>query len=318
MDKLLVSNKCAPGYTFEEGSCFTLQQLHNLVDIYNKFVNMRIINISNKKDAMIEKKDNKLEMVQLLLKYLKATCDENDICLIKKSFLQHETREFSIDAVRPYGPSGQFTWLNTLNINHVIEQYAKSSDSFEFIGSLPMDFIDLPRINIKALNIKELYDKNKYKIGVVFNTDNHNQPGQHWIAAYCDLKKFQLYYFDSVAMPPHDNVRKLMCHVAELCYECKFNSKLNVKGKLMHPNETCNYDALPCADIRYNKVKHQRENSECGVYCINFIIRMLNGTTFDEHNNTPISDAEINTCRQVYFHDVNLNIDRDRIFDKCE
>ena len=313
MDNFITSDKCAPGYTYSDNSCFTLEQLHKIIDIYNSFANMKIIS----KQDLIPKYNTKSEAIKVLLKYLKESCDDEEICLIKNSFLAQITEEYSKDVIRPFGPSSRFTWLSTLDINNVINQYVKVNDNFKFLGSVPIDFDDLPRINIKALNIKKLYDDGKHKIAIVFNTDKHYQSGSHWVAAYCDMKKFQLYYFDSVAQPPHDNVRKLICHIAELCYECKFNNKLEINGSVMHPSESCNYDKLPFTDIRYNKTKHQRENSECGVYCINFIIRMLKGVSFDEHNNTPISDSEINTCRSVYFTNGNFSYNRN-LYSNCD
>jgi DNA polymerase/3'-5' exonuclease PolX len=41
-------------------------------------------------------------------------------------------------------------------------------------------------------------------------------------------------------------------------------------------------------DVRYNKIQHQFKNSECGVYSMNFIIRLLGGETFDEIVNNKI------------------------------
>ena len=54
-------------------------------------------------------------------------------------------------------------------------------------------------------------------------------------------------------------------------------------------------------DVRYNDVRHQYKNSECGVYSVNFILRLLKGETFDEIINIPTNDDKINECRKVYF-----------------
>ena len=54
-------------------------------------------------------------------------------------------------------------------------------------------------------------------------------------------------------------------------------------------------------DVRYNKKQHQFKNSECGVYSMNFIIRLLNGETFDNIIGNITKDEAMNECRQVYF-----------------
>jgi len=60
-------------------------------------------------------------------------------------------------------------------------------------------------------------------------------------------------------------------------------------------------------DVRYNKLQHQFKNSECGVYSMNFIIRILEGETFDKIVNKITNDDKMNSCRSVYFRNVNFN-----------
>jgi Ulp1 family protease len=55
------------------------------------------------------------------------------------------------------------------------------------------------------------------------------------------------------------------------------------------------------SDIQHNKIRHQQKGSECGVYSINFILRLLKGETFDEITNNITLDEEVNKCRKVYF-----------------
>ena len=54
-------------------------------------------------------------------------------------------------------------------------------------------------------------------------------------------------------------------------------------------------------NVNYNKVRHQFKNSECGVYSVNFILRILKGETFDYICNNITSDDQINECRKFYF-----------------
>jgi hypothetical protein len=82
-------------------------------------------------------------------------------------------------------------------------------------------------------------------------------------------------------------------------YNKKYNKKLNTDGflKLDH---TAN-NIFNSFDVRYNKKQHQFKNSECGVYSINFIIRLLKGETFNEITENITKDDEMNNCRNVYF-----------------
>jgi Ulp1 family protease len=54
-------------------------------------------------------------------------------------------------------------------------------------------------------------------------------------------------------------------------------------------------------DMRHNPTQHQRGNSECGVYSINFILRLLKGKTFDHLTQKRLTDEKVNKCRFRYF-----------------
>jgi hypothetical protein len=53
--------------------------------------------------------------------------------------------------------------------------------------------------------------------------------------------------------------------------------------------------------IKINKTRHQRGNSACGPYSIDFILRFLKGETFDQITAKRISDEFVNGKRDVYF-----------------
>lgn len=76
--------------------------------------------------------------------------------------------------------------------------------------------------------------------GIVINTDNHKEPGEHWVALYIDEKKHGT-YFDSYALPP------------------LLPSILKTIKRF-------------CNTYEYNKCPLQAFNSEtCAHYCIFFI-----------------------------------------------
>ena len=47
--------------------------------------------------------------------------------------------------------------------------------------------------------------------------------------------------------------------------------------------------------------RHQYKNSECGVYSMNFIIRLLNGESFKNITENKTLDDPMNRCRDKYF-----------------
>ena len=79
------------------------------------------------------------------------------------------------------------TWLNTIDIGNVLNQYHQKYPDFEFIGPVPLDFdkkltghcvVD----ELCKLSMANLYRKNKKKIRNSFNLDPHDKPGSHWVS----------------------------------------------------------------------------------------------------------------------------------------
>ena len=58
-------------------------------------------------------------------------------------------------------------------------------------------------------------------------------------------------------------------------------------------------------DIKYNTKQHQFRNSECGVYSINFIVRLVNGEPYTSIVENITKDEEMNKFRKEYFRNVN-------------
>ena len=52
---------------------------------------------------------------------------------------------------------------------------------------------------------------------------------------------------------------------------------------------------------KVNDKQHQYKNSECGVYCINFIVEMLKGNKYEDYIEKVIKDLEMNKKRDFYF-----------------
>jgi hypothetical protein len=299
-----IDEKCAPSKIYKDGSCLTLKSLKLIIESYNK----------NVKD--IEKKivisNNKSKMVKQLEERLSDKCN-NQTCWLRLDIIQQLEDEIKEDILkntfRPEGPEKKYTWLSTSDINDVITQYQEKHKDFLFLGALPADFQELKFLGIDDLDFKDIEKEGKHKIGMVINLDVHTQGGSHWVALYTDLEKGQIYYFDSFAKKPSKRTKKFINKILKYLYKKKYNKNIDINCliKKIKNNEENEYlDNLKEFDIRYNNIQHQFNNSECGVYSINFIVRLVGDENFDEITKNITKDNEMNKCRTKYFRNVNI------------
>ena len=304
--------KCAPSKKYSDGSCFSIETLKIIAENYNKKNKNKII-IDQSKDQLVKELESKLL----------DTCDEQTCWLRLDIVKELNNEDILTNTFRPKGPAKKYEWLSTTHINDVIEQYHTLNKDFLFLGAVPLDFEDLPILGIGDLNFNELEKQGKNKIGLVINLDEHLKDGSHWVALYTDLKKSQVYFFDSLGRKPLKRIRKYINKITKYLYNKKYNSNLpindviekikNVKGnknddsinKLIKNNKYLSNLLGGGFDIRYNNIQHQFDNSECGVYSINFIIRLVSGESFDSVINDITKDEEMNSNRKVYFRNVN-------------
>lgn len=290
--------KCAPSKKYENGSCFTIESLIKIANAYNNYVgsssNKKKINITNSKEDLIEQLTNRI-----------TTCGSDQLCWLDVEWIKNmNDYEINKNTFRPKGPQGRFKWLSTTNIDEIVEQYEFKYKDFKFLGAVPYDFDDLPQLGIRNLDFDNLI-KTYSKIGIVFNLDEHWKSGSHWVALYADLQKNQIYYFDSYGIKPRKRIADFAKRIALWCYNRHI---LGIqKGGTDEINDTetnfmraskNKYEKV--LNVEYNKTRHQFKNSECGVYSVNFILRLLNGESFEHICNIPTNDDKVNECRKVY------------------
>lgn len=279
-------NKCAPHIKFDNESCISLDLLIEMAKAYNIKNKTNQIKLQPNYEILNAPKYKQYLLAQFREK-LKNKCSTQQ-CWIEQDFInymnemaQDELKKYTF---RPKGPQGKFEWLNTLNINDVLVQYQKRYPEFIFLGAVPIDFDNIyPQI--RNLDLKKLHDNGIHKIGIIFNLDESWKDGSHWVGLYADSKKGQVYFFDSYGIKPEYRIRKLIRRMSNNLIEL-----LNVK-----PSELT---------IEYNDIRHQYGDSECGVYSVNFIERMLEGESFKELSEKKTCDADINQMRKKYFINV--------------
>ena len=299
-----IDEKCAPSKKFEKGSCLTLDSLKLIIVSYNN---------KSKDIDKIKISDNKEDMVKQLEKKLSNKCD-TQTCWLRLDIIQQlEDEQIKEDILtntfRPEGPTKKYEWLSTSDINDVVSQYQEKYQDFLFLGALPADFEELSVLGINNLDFTELENNKKYKIGMIINLDVHTQGGSHWVALYTDLQKGQIYYFDSFAKKPYKRTKKFINRIVRYLYKKKYNKELNITDfikKITGGGGTTHLNKLKDFDIRYNTIQHQFNSSECGVYSINFIVRLVGGESFDEITQNITKDNEMNKCRTKYFRNVDI------------
>lgn len=273
--------KCGPHLEFDNGSCIPLNLLIDMAEAYNKYNKNKKDQITLYEDIEIIEPDN--YKIYLLSQFKKRFNNDQTEWINQKyiELIEDDTKDYLQNNVfRPIGPQGKFEWLSTLDINGVLSQYEEKYPDFKFLGAVPIDFEDLSYLPFKKIDFKEFIDNGVKRLGVIFNLDEHYKSGSHWVSLFTDLDKGQIYFSDSYGTAVPKRIATFM-------------------GKIKNFLEKCNHKNI---DIRHNKTQHQKGNSECGVYSINFILRLLKGKTFDHITRKRLTDEKVNKCRNIYFN----------------
>jgi hypothetical protein len=178
-------------------------------------------------------------------------------------------------------------WLSSDDIDRVEKNYTKLFAKYFFVGCIPIDFDiknETQECVVSALckmKLPELVKKGHEQIGIVFNTDPHDGPGEHWIALFCDIRKVLEYpritYFDSYAHAPEKEIKVLMK---------RWKSQWDETGVHSQPMK-----------MTFNATRHQFKDSECGMYCLYFHRACL----MEQPMESRIPDDVINGFRQLLF-----------------
>lgn len=258
-------------------TCLDDDSIKALVKHYNAMYKNDKIN-KNKPHIMLEE----------LKKKVYNDCKDNEVCVVNHKFVSPKLKMKLSNYYKPIMPKKWYqdknTWLNTLDIDAVFNQYEIKYPEFVFFGPTPIDFdkkiseYQCVDNELCRINIPNLYKKGIRYIGVVFNLDPHDKGGSHWIALFCNLKKNEICFWDSYAHKPPNEVKILMNKIKKQC---------KTMGRKMKMKITNN--------------RHQYGNSECGVYSTHFIIRLLEGDSFETLTKKRIPDDEMNKYRSKYF-----------------
>ena len=240
-----------------------------------------------------------------------------------KCWLEHEKiiggDTNMVEAIRQkaYAPdyNNNNLWLNTTNLDDVMVQLKDKHADFEYLGTVPIDFMSFPEykitrfINDLGQNFDQLggfvrsgrvLSQTPKRFAAVINTHTHRQSGEHWISMFIDHSrdKPSITFFDSTGRRPPTPVEDYMLRYIKHAKDRFISSKMGDRAEF----DVDKLDVDDFVDVKYNALKHQHGNSECGVYCINFIRRMLNGESFESIQYNQLSDERVAKCRDKYFN----------------
>jgi len=280
----LTKLNCSPKPKDEinEFSCYTNKSLYKLRDLWN----------ARHPDVKIKSNSPK-EIHNLISEYLKGVCNKES-CWIKQKAEFGPIESDIADSFAPESPpewkKNPNEWLSSVDIINVMKQYEKAYKCFDFIGPSPIDF-DTRKLygecvwdELCNFSLKEQLKNGKTKIGVIFNTDPHNKPGQHWISMFINIKKKKIFFFDSTGDKPPEEIMVLVKRIEE-------------QGLNLNPKLKFKFDSN-------EGIEHQYGNTECGIYSLFFIVHMLEDKMTEHYLKTHIlKDEYMTKFRHIYFND---------------
>lgn len=235
-----------------------------------------------------------------LVKQKFPECNDDPKCLQKK-----QKSDFSLTALnkylKPEQPKNwktsaenmklikdQDIWLSNWELDDVMNQFEESHPNFKYVHALPIDFRKI-KPNGKCVDktmcsfqIKDYYPS-KDLFGFIFNLDDSNSPGSHWISSMIDLRqkcKPRFFFYCSYASSSPREVKAFSLEIDLQLKELGFG---------------------PLKFIR-NKKRHQYSNTECGMFCLHLLYQLINNESFKNICNSKINDELMLDYRNKFFH----------------
>jgi len=254
----------------------------NKPTLFNKKTLILLINAWNasKEDKIEYNKSFTIsKLTELLNNKIKPICNDKEYwcwpSAIKELSKDYKTKEIikkiEENDLRPEMPiewyKNPIEWLSNYDIEDVMIQYNNDNKyKYCFLGVFPIDFSEQDNFgrclysHICSIDINKYINKNIKYIGLITNLDKHNEPGSHWTSTFIILdpkiKCYGAYYYDSNAM----NIPT---------YVVKFINNIKKQLNIKYPKNVFK--------IHKNNIKHQRKNTECGMFSMAYQIRWLNG-----------------------------------------
>ena len=273
---------CAPSLNLQKHdfTCYTDDALNRLKKYWNIRHPDRAITSNISQEIWTQLKNN-----------MSDVCD-TESCWMRQKFMENNLDDQLRNYVfAPKSPASwkknKNEWLTSVDIVKVMKQFEHTHKNFAFLGPSPIDFDKRERPDkcvwddLCRFELSKHIKKGKTKIGIIFNTDPSYKSGSHWISMMIDIPKKIVYYFDSAG----DKCPKQITAFAERVVEQGKKLNLDMKFLQNHP------------------FRHQKGNTECGVYALYFITEMIKGVQdYDVFTKKRFTDKEIERYRTILFN----------------
>ena len=260
-------------------SCYTDDGLEKMVKAWNQ---------KNPTNKVIG--NDPFKIWEFFKQQFSSVC-ETERCWLRQKFIENDNRDllryFSPDAPKTWREK-PYTWLNSRDIEKLMHQYEEAYPEFDFIGPSPIDFdkkVDGECVweELCKFSVEKHIKSGRTKIGVIFNTDPHDESGEHWIALFIDLKRESpfIFYFDSNGDRPPKEVTVLV-------------KRILAQGKKI---------GIPFKYYDNHKMTHQMRDGQCGMYTLYFIVELLLENKKPEFfKTTRITDEMMRDYRSIYYN----------------
>jgi len=276
-----VKLRCSPKTADKKYSCLEDETLYKLKDLWN----------ARHTDSKIESNDAKDIWTQLNGK-LRGVCNKES-CWLKQKFVEGKLDKELHSSFAPVSPKewskNPNEWLSSNDILEVMKQYEIKYKCFDFIGPSPIDF-DTHKLygecvweELCHFNIEDEIKNKRFKIGIIFNLDPHYKGGSHWVSMFVNIKKGEIFFFDSAGDKAPKQVVKLANRIIKQGKQLKI--PINFKFDQNYP------------------IEHQYGDTECGIYSLYFIAHMLEDRHDSKYFKTHVLDDKyMEQFRKVYFN----------------
>jgi hypothetical protein len=176
------------------------------------------------------------------------------------------------------------TWLGADQINDLMLQKTCMKRSFGFLGVFAPTEKQTENMVDRLRKMKKVRYLKPYKYyGVILNTSSDQ--GMHWVSVLWMPFSKRYEYFDSLNEPPPIAIKTqvdVVNHAMASLYGFKVEEWKTPNGVTTQ--------------------KHQQGTTQCGMYCIWFILqRVMHRKSFRSLHETPVLDEEMMYQRELHF-----------------
>ena len=256
---------------FGDTTCFEEEHLHTLAKAWNK----------KHPNDHIKAQDPKGIHKELAMR-MRNVC-RNEKCWTEQEF----AKDLFLNNLTIFAPvmpdkwlKNMTTWLDSNNIRQVMKPYEKVYKDFIFLGPAPIDFAEKDESgscvvsqHLCDLNLRKMHKAGKKRIGIIFNTDPSHKGGRHWFAMFITIvdinKRIEVEYYDST----NASIQREILEFVDTLRDQFTNRNVVIFTK--------------------NDKSEQRGTSECGMFCILFILDKLELGVRQERNDDDAYNARV-------------------------